>query len=226
VKRRVNLKSVKTKWMLTFSDVSTLLLTFFVMLFGISNITPEGYRLFKNILNVNINKSTKYPSENINFTPIQGVPIVRLTEKEIKLIDNLGELYNGYKGTGEIKLYSGYQKLTLIIGEKLLFQVNQYKLLPSSYKFLNNIGSILKQYKTSIVIEGHTDNTVSKKIDNELLSIKRAVAVLNYFKNTGVDTSNMAIAGYGSSNPLYPETTPENRSKNRRVEITIYLRRI
>ncbi len=216
----------EAKWMLTFSDVSTLLLTFFVLLFGISNITPEGYRLFKNLINPIFNKKTNYPSENINFTPIQGVPIVRLTEKEIKLIDNLGKLYNDYKPTGNLKLYSGYQKLTLIIGEKLLFGVNQYTLLPSASSVLNRVGNILKQYKTLIIIEGHTDSTVSKKMGNELLSVKRAVSVLNYFKKMGIDTSDMAIAGYGSSRPIYPETSAENRAKNRRVEITIYLRRL
>lgn len=228
MRRRVEIGGIKSKWMLTFSDISTLMLTFFVLLFGISYITPKGIRFFKQILNINIQKGVEnnYPSEGMIFTPIPGVPLLSLNSREINLIDDLSELYDNYKGEGNIKLYSGFEKLTLIIGSDLLFPLNSWSLTNKAKIILSEVALKLRKYKYKIIIEGHTDSTVSSKISNEELSIKRALSVLNYLLSKGLSPSNLGIAGYGDSKPLYPEADPISRAKNRRVEITIYLRRI
>ncbi len=227
IKDRIKKGSVSSKWMLTFSDVSTLMLTFFVLLFGISYITPKGIRFFETLMNISLTKKAKaYPSENLPFTPIPGVPLLTMNSEELKLIDDLSELYDNYKGEGNIKLYSGFQKLTLVVGEKLLFPVNSWTLTPQAKVFLSSVATKIKKYKYKTIIEGHTDSSVSSKITNEELSIKRALSVLNFLISQGVNPNNLGIAGYGDSRPLYPDTNPINRAKNRRVEITIYLRRI
>ncbi len=225
IKDRIKKGSVSSKWMLTFSDVSTLMLTFFVLLFGISYITPKGVRFFETLMNISLTKKAKaYPSENLPFTPIPGLPLLTMNSEELKLIDDLSELYEDYKGEGNIKLYSGFQKLTLVIGEKLLFPLNKWTLTPQAKLFLSSIANKIKKYKYKAIIEGHTDSSVSFKITNEELSIKRALSVLSFLISQGVNPNNLGIAGYGDSKPLYPETTPLNCAKNRRVEITIYLR--
>ncbi len=224
--KRIKKGSVSSKWMLTFSDVSTLMLTFFVLLFGISYITPKGMRFFQTLLNINISQSKSYPSSNTIFTPIPGVPLLTMNSEEIKLIDDLSEIYEDYKGEGNVKLYSGFQKLTLMVGAQLLFPVNSWTLTPRAKVFLNRVANKLKRYNYKTIIEGHTDSTISRKITNEELSIKRALSVLNYLLSRGINPERIGIAGYGDSKPLYPETNPLNRAKNRRVEITIYLRRI
>ncbi len=228
MRKRVETGGIKSKWMLTFSDISTLMLTFFVLLFGISYITPKGIRFFKQILNIKIQKGVgkSYPSEGAIFTPIPGVPLLSLNSQEISLIDDLSELYENYKGEGNLKLYSGFEKLTLIIGNDLLFPLNSWSLTNKAKIILSEVALKLRKYKYKIIIEGHTDSTVSPKISNEELSIKRALSVLNYLVSKGLSSANLGIAGYGDSKPLYPETDPISRAKNRRVEITIYLRRI
>ncbi len=228
MRRRVEKGGIKSKWMLTFSDISTLMLTFFVLLFGISYITPKGMRFFQQLLNINIQKGIEksYPSEGAIFTPIPGVPLLSLNSQEISLIDDLSELYDNYKGEGNIKLYSGFEKLTLIVGSDLLFPLNSWSLTNRAKIILSKVALKLRKYKYKIIIEGHTDSTVSSKISNEELSIKRALSVLNYLISKGLSPNNLGIAGYGDSKPLYPDTDPINRAKNRRVEITIYLRRI
>ena len=84
---------------------------------------------------------------------------------------------------------------------------------------LEGIDKILAEYPSStFVIEGHTDNTGSDKINNEL-SQKRADAVRNYLIENGFPADNVKAKGYGSSKPIGDNNTSKGRQANRRVEI-------
>lgn len=72
-----------------------------------------------------------------------------------------------------------------------------------------------------ILISGHTDNTGGPQ-RNQLLSLQRAEAVRNWMRDIGqVPASCFAVQGYGESRPLQPNTTPQGRARNRRVEISL-----
>ncbi len=210
------------RWMLTFSDLSTLLLTFFVMIVGISLISEKKVR---EIFLINSSKGTPYPSEGRFFNPIEGIPVMSVKREEINLIDDLSKLYEDYKGKGNLKLYSQYKRLKLIIGEKLLFDAGKVDLKKEAYPLLDSLYEMLSKNNYFFIIEGHTDSTKPSKITNMELSVLRAITVLRYLSGKGIPLNRMAIAGYGDIKPLYPEDTPEGRAKNRRVEITIFLRR-
>ncbi len=84
---------------------------------------------------------------------------------------------------------------------------------------LEGIDRILAEYPGSkFVVEGHTDNTGSDKINNEL-SQKRADAVMNYLIDNGFPAENIKAKGYGSSKPIGDNKTRKGRQANRRVEI-------
>ena len=69
-------------------------------------------------------------------------------------------------------------------------------------------------------IEGHTDNTASAE-HNQRLSERRALAVFMYLVDKGVNPDRLSFVGYGYTRPVAPNTTPEGRQKNRRVEIKV-----
>lgn len=71
-----------------------------------------------------------------------------------------------------------------------------------------------------VVVEGHTDNTGDESY-NRVLSEKRAKNVADLFVKNGVPGSRVSSRGYGSARPLAPNTTAENKAKNRRVEIRL-----
>ncbi|MCC6137897.1 MAG: OmpA family protein [Bdellovibrionaceae bacterium] len=83
---------------------------------------------------------------------------------------------------------------------------------------LEKFGEFLKQYPdTKAEIEGHTDNTGAEKL-NFAISQKRAQAVVNSLvKNYGIDKKRLTAKGYGPSQPVADNTTPDGRTKNRRV---------
>ena len=71
-----------------------------------------------------------------------------------------------------------------------------------------------------VEIGGHTDN-VGKAEDNQKLSEKRAIAVVEYLFTKGVKATQLSGKGYGDTKPVVANDTEANRAKNRRTEFTI-----
>ena len=106
--------------------------------------------------------------------------------------------------------------------KSILFATGSDKLLPASFKPLNDVVAILKEDSgLKLDIEGYTDNTGAEKA-NVLLSQKRAKAVHEYLVTKGgIDTSRLTSEGYGPANPVADNKTAEGRTLNRRVELKL-----
>lgn len=103
----------------------------------------------------------------------------------------------------------------------ILFDVGSYNIKPSYREMLKNLANLLKQYEeVDIVVEGHTDDTGTREF-NLTLSENRAKAVANVLIQGGVKQDKVSYRGYGPDKPIVPNTSEENRSKNRRVEIKL-----
>lgn len=103
----------------------------------------------------------------------------------------------------------------------ILFDVDKAELKPVSKENIAKLANVLKKYEdTNILIEGHTDATGSEEYNLEL-SRKRAQNVANYLASLGISPTRFTIMGYGESQPLMTNDTPEGRAANRRVEIGI-----
>ncbi len=101
----------------------------------------------------------------------------------------------------------------------LLFDYDKSTIRPQYYSDLDQVVRVLKQNPgMRVEIQGHTDNVASKNY-NLKLSERRANAVANYLARHGVDKGRLSTKGYWFSRPVAPNTTPEGRQKNRRVEI-------
>jgi len=110
-------------------------------------------------------------------------------------------------------------KITFSSG--ILFDIDKAALRAEAKENLSKLAKILKKYPdTNILIEGHTDATGSEEHNLEL-SRARAQAVANYLAGLGVDATRFTIMGYGESQPIASNETPEGRQANRRVEIAI-----
>jgi outer membrane protein OmpA-like peptidoglycan-associated protein len=87
--------------------------------------------------------------------------------------------------------------------------------------YLNDVAQYIKDNKNFVVsIEGHTDNIGGIAVTQQL-SIQKAQLMRNYLIKKGVPSGNILTQGLGSRRPIAPNTTPQGRSRNRRVEITI-----
>lgn len=108
-----------------------------------------------------------------------------------------------------------------IVLNNIFFDVDKFELRPESYPELEKVAAFLLQNPTlKIEISGHTDNTGTESY-NQQLSEKRAKSVADFLNSKTISKNQVQIKGYGSKKPLLPNTSEENRQRNRRIEFRI-----
>ena len=122
-----------------------------------------------------------------------------------------------------VKDTNGLDAVKVTFNSGILFATNKAELSQTSKDELNSLVNIMKQNSdVSVDVQGYTDSTGNDAINNPL-SVNRAQSVANYLTQNGVAYKQMKnVNGYGSSNPVASNDTPEGRQKNRRVEIYMY----
>lgn len=103
----------------------------------------------------------------------------------------------------------------------ILFGRNSATLDRSSFATLDQVSERVRACQNAfIIVEGHTDDIGSEEM-NIRLSEQRAAAVMNYLVEKGVESGRIEAIGFGESRPLVPNTSNENRAKNRRIELRV-----
>lgn len=143
-----------------------------------------------------------------------------------------GTAVGGYMDEQEKKLRaqtagSGVQivrqgnELVLRMPSGITFDSNSYAILPQFRGTLDQVSQTLANYpKTYVDVYGHTDATGGDAI-NMPLSENRARSVADYLSSHGVQPVRIGIRGFGSSQPIATNDTPDGRAQNRRVEIRL-----
>lgn len=140
----------------------------------------------------------------------------------VKLVDLKTDCKGSWPGADIDAIAAIGSGQQISISNKVLYNVNEFKILTGAKVELDSIAKSIKVKKLSqIVIEGHTDNT-GVESQNKLLSEKRANAVREYLtlKLAPVKVIIRTI-GYGSTQPLASNETKEGQDKNRRVSIIL-----
>ena len=103
----------------------------------------------------------------------------------------------------------------------VLFRSGSFELLPGARERLAKVSGIVLAYPTlHVAIEGHTDSIGSDDY-NQQLSERRAQAVRDYFVQQGINSAAVEARGYGKTEPIATNDTPEGRQQNRRVELIL-----
>jgi chemotaxis protein MotB len=175
-------------WMVSYSDLVTQLLTFFIMLFALSSAATEDQ--LKKIKE----KIDNYVKQN----QLEKFVSTKITQKE---------------------------GLVITFSEKYMFDSGKAEIYPEAKEVIKNIASLLIDEPNRISIEGHTDNTPINTPEfpsNWELSTKRATNVLKYLlEELKFDPRRLTAAGFGEWHPVAPNDTPENKAKNRRVDLIV-----
>ena len=105
--------------------------------------------------------------------------------------------------------------------KNVFFATGSYKLLPKSFKSLNEVANLMKADESLMVdIDGHTDE-VGTDESNQVLSDNRAGSVKEYLIKQGVEETRLKSAGFGEAKPVADNKTAAGRAKNRRTEMTV-----
>lgn len=216
------------RWAIPYADFLTLLLALFIALYAIMRGTksPKIYaEAFARAMGMRI-----LPFEETLPTQILPEPVlpkVQLTQKGVYINEQLKKIQKmlekeGLAGKFKIKLIP--EGIKIILQDTILFNSGSADINPQYKPILDAIYNIISKLPNPIEIDGYTDNTpIHTPIfpSNWELSTDRAASVAKYFISKGFDPAKIKIAGYGKYHPLVPNTTPQNKAQNRRVEITI-----
>lgn len=216
------------RWLLTYSDLITLLLAFFIMMYTFSKQDSEKYEEVSSYLKTIfsggsgvLQKGAKSGDQQLEL--LKGKA---LTEG---LKEKLTNELNAMGGESELKnsifIFTDERGVVIRIMDKAFFDEGKADIKPGAKKALDKISYILKDIKNHIRIEGHTDNTPINNVEfksNWELSVRRATEVVRYFIEKGaIEPHRISASGYAEYRPLMDNTTPENKALNRRVEIII-----
>ena len=127
----------------------------------------------------------------------------------------------------QIVLLEGKLKVTMV--DQVLFSEGGFRLNSQAKAVLGKLVPTLSGLQqTKIIVDGYTDNVpigpelkregISSNLD---LSSRRADVVVEYLVNQGVNQNLISAQGFGESNPVASNDTPEGRSQNRRIEVTL-----
>jgi len=217
-----------TAWINTYADTVTLLLTFFVLLYSMSNVDTQKFEQISVALN---NMFTKNPAESLlnDKNPEGEVPIVgeetpqKDAEKSVDLYSQIQQLIDKNTLQGQVKLTKDERGINIELNEKILFDSGKAEIKTDFATTLNKISEIIVSIGNLIEIEGHTDNVPISGVykNNRDLSYARANSVLEYFASRGISQNRMVTKAYGEWYPIKPNDSDANRAENRRVNILI-----
>jgi outer membrane protein OmpA-like peptidoglycan-associated protein len=126
------------------------------------------------------------------------------------------------KDVNGVKVVREGDAIRVTFDSGILFPTGSADLSNENYANIEKLAGILNRYHdTSVVVEGHTDNTGTQE-ENQYLSEERAEAVTKTLVYYGVDSSRITPYGYGDTRPVASNDSEWGRSMNRRVEILIY----
>ena len=214
-------------WLATFGDLMSLLLTFFVLLLSFSTMEVIKFHKAMGSLRGSLGVFDSKPELS---QPIRVLmPMVRgsvaQSQNIRKSAEELEKTLSDEGFEGDITLEGTASGLVIRIRAPVLYDVGLAVLKPTIQNALDKIGAMLILLPNEIVVQGHTD---SKPIikgsypSNWELSYQRAVNVVRYLiTETNIHGRRLSAEGYGEYRPLVPNTTDENRARNRRVEIHI-----
>ena len=230
-------------WMTTYSDLVTLLLCFFVLLYSMSQLDIARFEAAAESFRNRVIFFDGSPSK-IDFEQTGESATIREPNKDIEkdnILDpdritsnqrSLEELLKKVEGFLEenqlrdvISANRTDQGVVLILQERILFDSGQAELKPDGLPFLDKISLLLSKIPNYVRVEGHTDNRPISTVQypsNWELSGARASSVIRHILDSGeFNPSRFIAAGYGDTRPIVPNTSSENWQKNRRVEIVI-----
>jgi chemotaxis protein MotB len=126
---------------------------------------------------------------------------------------------------GKLQVEIRENRMIVRLGDKILFDPGKTDLKPEGKDALKQVTEVLKTLPNrNYQIAGHTDNAPIKSAkfrSNWDLSTARAVEVLNFMVSSGMEPKRVSAAGYADTSPVASNDSPENKAKNRRIEITL-----
>ncbi|MGB0679787.1 MAG: OmpA family protein [Polyangiales bacterium] len=216
-------------WMATFSDLATLLLTFFVLLLSFAELNVVEFKQFlgsirdafgvQNLVQGDYEAMAADPVD-LNMQPTQ--PIVPITADDNAALALVRKALRRKHKKGSIEVVMQRRGIVVRIKDQILFSPGSDELSSKAGPVLDDIYKLTEAIQSNVTIEGHTDNVPIHNLrfpSNWELSAGRAASVLRYLlQHHPIEPERVRIAGYADTRPVEGNDTSKGRASNRRVE--------
>ncbi|MDL2279374.1 OmpA family protein [Desulfovibrio sp. OttesenSCG-928-G11] len=223
-------EAASAAWLVTFSDLMTLLLTFFVLLLSMASMDHS------------VITRISAPTRNISAMPVSGpgqlqrrlelvVALLKdpdsILEKQDRIKDLLfpDDLLPPELPSRELKdnlsILQHPEGVVIVLTDSLLFAPASSALHDTGKKLLDLLTPVIHAVNTDNNVSGHADGSGADGDDPYMLSYERAAAAVEHFLQQQIAPDRFSVSGYGPDKPAFDNGTDEGRRKNRRVEILL-----
>lgn len=239
------------RWLITYADLITLLMVFFVLMYSMSQINAQKFAAVANSLSLVLSGQAMSTLSTQGPSMVEGLSGQMLPEGPGTIPDNQGQLdevkrmiaefikaedlavdeaqKGGNTSTTRLSdsliVYEQERGLVISFKDTMLFASGSDELTPRAREIIGQIGGALLKLPNFIRVEGHTDNrpiNTRKFPSNWELSVLRASNVVHVLnENARIPAERLSIIGYGENRPLVANDSDEGRAMNRRVDIVI-----
>lgn len=215
-------------WMMTFGDMMSLLLTFFILLFSMSTIEVEKFRAATESLSDALGQSSAgvLPGGATPSPASSGVDNRSRDEIVDRQMDEIAEqleqFVREHRLEDQVVVSKESHGVFLRMQNQALFGPGSADIAEASVTIVEQLGSVLDRMDLPVKVSGHTDNVPigsSAFPSNWELSAARAAGVARILVSRGHDPAAVAVEAFGEHRPVAGNDTPEGRAQNRRVEL-------
>ncbi len=212
-------------WLVTYSDLVTLLLVFFVLLYTLTPGVEDS--VFDSFISY-FQKTPGFFDDTAVSTDDGGQmeDAEELLDESLERWDAFADFLKRHGLSSEVGLLRVPDGVKITLSDSLTFESGSAELLPLAEMVLAEVADILDNRINELEVQGHTDNVplaeTSYYPSNWHLGAARAVTVVQFIQNRAdVDPDRFKASSFGKYRPVTENDTVENRRQNRRVEIYV-----
>lgn len=218
-------KENSERWLLTYSDMITLLMIFFIVLYTISTVNSQKFQQIAASLGKTFDGTNYVVGQYSGNSILDSIKTANNANTNNTIESQLDKLIKQNNLQDMVTYKVEERGFVISLNDTLLFDTGSADVKPDQKATLIKIGNILKTMPNYIRVEGHTDDVPinnSQFHSNWELSVIRATNVVKILVNdVKIDPAKISAVGYGEYRPIVPNDSDKNRQLNRRVDIVI-----
>ncbi len=221
------------RWLLTYSDLITLLMVFFVVMFAMSTADKVKYEAVAESLasafssTADVGKGPGVGAGKIITDKAAKLPVVPLQTKSAHktVYDKAYDIVKSAVNSKRINISQEERGIVIQLGAQLFFASGSADLPEGAAEAFIPVAELLQYLPNNMQIEGYADDVAPGGKggfrNNWELSSKRALNVLEFLQGFGADPARLSAVAYGDTHPTVSNTTPEGRAYNNQVSIVL-----
>ncbi len=218
------------RWLLTYADLITLLMAFFIVMYAMSEVNTQRYALLSKALRLAFNgrpsiiqTSSQIPLNN-GRTPTNQRPMVPAQQSLASLYRQVQGMIKKHHLQGMVHVQVTNEGVAITFQAQILFASGSDRIRASAYPTLKDTAGLLGALSNSVDVRGFTDDVpidTPRFPSNWELSVLRATQVVHFMIRQGLAPARLSATGFGRYHPVATNATAAGRQENRRVELVV-----